>query len=81
MFDIGAIEHLLFLSQFFLEKKKISRSSIFCLFIIDSIYESSRKTSFLGSPKPRMDWIVSANEMNAEPVPNASPIRKFSQRE
>ncbi|KAH9680043.1 proton antipo M domain-containing protein [Citrus sinensis] len=30
---------------------------------------------------PRMDWIVSANEMNAEPVPNASPIRKFSRRE
>ncbi|KAH9680044.1 proton antipo M domain-containing protein [Citrus sinensis] len=28
-----------------------------------------------------MDWIVSANEMNAEPVPNASPIRKFSRRE
>lgn len=26
---------------------------------------------------PRMDWIVSANEMNAEPVPNAYPIRKF----
>ncbi|CAN4117950.1 unnamed protein product [Withania somnifera] len=30
---------------------------------------------------PRMEWIVSANEMNAEPVPNASTIRKFSRRE
>jgi len=28
-----------------------------------------------------MDWSLSANEMNAEPVPNASLIRKFSQRE
>ncbi|GMI85642.1 hypothetical protein HRI_002233500 [Hibiscus trionum] len=59
--------------------------SPFCLFLcfilIESKAKQNRKTSFLGSPKPRMDWIVSANEMNAEPVPNASPIRKFSQRE
>ena len=62
----------------FREKKKISRSSIFCLSIISSIYEESLSTLFLGSPKPRMDWIVSANEMNAEPVPNAFLIWKFS---
>lgn len=32
---------------------------------------------------PRMDWIVSAsaNEMKASPLPNASPILKFSRRE
>ncbi|KAL5227606.1 hypothetical protein ABZP36_015871 [Zizania latifolia] len=35
------------------------------------------------SPKPRMDWIVSAsaNEMKASPLLNASPILKFSLRE
>ena len=43
----------------------------------------NRVRLFLGSPKPRMDWIVSAsaNEMKASPLPNASPILKFSRRE
>jgi len=45
--------------------------------LILSMNQVKRVRLFLGSPKPRMDWIVSANEMNAEPVPNAYPIRKF----
>ncbi len=50
---------------------------MYILFLyISSIYEKSKQSSFLGSPKPRMDWIVSAsaNEMKASPLPNASPI-------
>lgn len=35
-------------------EKKIDERDLFFLSIIDSIYESSRKTDF-GSPKPRMD--------------------------
>lgn len=46
----------------FLEKKKISRSSIFCLSIIDSIYEPSRKTSFFGSG---LDRFCQRNERGA----------------
>ncbi|KAJ6876404.1 hypothetical protein NC652_035698 [Populus alba x Populus x berolinensis] len=44
-----------------------------------SIYKSSRKTLFWGSPKP-LDRF-SANKMTARPVPNAFLIWKWSSRE
>nr|YP_009526572.1 hypothetical protein [Ammopiptanthus mongolicus]AXV54331.1 hypothetical protein [Ammopiptanthus mongolicus] len=44
--------------------------------------KSDKSKDFFGFPEaPNGLWIVSANEMNAEPVPHASPIRKFSRRE
>ena len=46
----------------------IYSKGMYILFLyISSIYEKSKQSSFLGSPKPRMDWIVSAsaNEMKA----------------
>lgn len=47
-----------------------------------SLIQSMNQVEFFGFPEaPNGLWIVSANEMNAEPVPNASPIRKFSRRE
>lgn len=63
---------------FFLEKK---RYLVHLSFVYLSLILSMNQVERLRFWVPRMDWIVSANEMNAEPVPNASPIRKFSRRE
>lgn len=47
-----------------------------------SLIQSMNQVEFFGFPEaPNGLWIVSANEINAEPVPHASPIRKFSRRE
>ena len=59
-------------------KLRLERNLIY----IFSIYEYSKESfEFFGSR--RMDWILSAstNEMKAAPLPNASPILKFSIRE
>ncbi|KAK7375820.1 hypothetical protein VNO78_35131 [Psophocarpus tetragonolobus] len=43
---------------------------------------SMNQVEFFGFPEaPNGLWIVSANEMNAEPVPNASLLRSGSSRE
>ena len=69
----------LFYSSFCLEKKK--RYLVHLSFVYLSLILSMNQVERLCFGVPRSPWIVSANEMNAEPVPNAFLIWKWSSRE
>lgn len=62
----------------FREKK---RYLVHLSFVYLSLILSMNQVERLCFGVPRSPWIVSANEMNAEPVPNAFLIWKLSSRE